>query len=269
MVVLITGASGGLGSVLGQTLTAAGMTVYGTARDPGPALQNGMPMLALDVTSTESVRRCIQELHEREGRIDVVINCVNQMILGSTEETSPEELSALYDVNVFGVHRVCQAILPIFKKQGAGTLVHMSSLGGLLAVPYMGAYTSAKFALEAMSEALYHELKSTNIDVVIMQPVAMHMDRPPTGSHLKLSSGVRQGSRSHAMLDKMAADTAASVLTPERVSAKILEVIQSKKKPLRVPMDKAKALSVVKRLAPQALIDKLIAGLLHAANPTK
>ena len=166
------------------------------------------------------------------------------------------------------MQRVCQAILPIFRRQAAGTIVNMSSLGGLLAVPYMGAYTSAKFALEAMSEALYHELRATNIDVVIMQPVAMQMDRPATGSHLHLASGVKQGSRSHAMLAKMTADTAASKLTPEAVSAKILQVIQAKKKPLRMPMDKAKALGVVKRLAPQSVIDRLIAGLLGANKPT-
>jgi short-subunit dehydrogenase len=138
----------------------------------------------------------------------------------------------------------------------------MSSLGGLLAVPYMGAYTSAKFALEAMSEALYHEVKADGIHVVIMQPVAMHMDRPATGAHLHVVAGAAPGSRSHAMLERMTRDTAASKLTPERVSEKIHAVLTAKKKPLRVPMDKAKGLSVLKRLAPQALIDRLIAGLL-------
>jgi short-subunit dehydrogenase len=152
------------------------------------------------------------------------------------------------------------------RAQGSGTIVNMSSLGGLLAVPYMSAYTSAKFALEAFSEALYHELKPEGIQVVIMQPVAMRMDRPATGAHLGLVENVTPTSRSHAMLARMTEDTAASKLTPEAVAAKVHEVITSDRKPLRVPMDRARALGVVKRLAPQFVIDKLIGGLLPSAD---
>ena len=265
MIVLITGASGGLGSVLGATLNSAGMTVYGTARKPAGGTDADSPvhMLLMDVLSTESVDECLRTVLDREGRIDVVINCVNQMIIGSIDETSPEEMRDLYDVNVFGVERICRQVLPIFREQGGGTIVNMSSLGGLLAVPYMSAYTSAKFALEAMSEALYHEVKSSEIDVVIMQPVAMHIERPATGSHLRLAKGVGPDSKSHAMLERMTKDTLASNLTPEMVSKKILQVITARKKPLRVPMDKAIALGVVKRLAPQVVIDRLISGLLR------
>jgi len=81
--------------------------------------------------------------------------------------------------------RLCKQIVPVMKRQGGGTIVNMSSLGGLIAVPYMSSYTSAKFALEAFSEALYQEMKPHNISVVIMQPVAMNMDRPATGHHLR------------------------------------------------------------------------------------
>jgi short-subunit dehydrogenase len=184
------------------------------------------------------------------------------MVIGSVEEQSVEEVKSLYDTNVFGVMRVCQRVIPAMREQGGGTIVNMSSLGGLIAVPYMSAYTSAKFALEAFSEALYHEVKAEGIDVVIMQPVAMHMDRPATGGHLRLVDGVEAGSRSHAMLKRMTADTAASKLTPEKVALKVYQVICLDKKPLRVPMDKAKLLTLVKRLAPQSLIDKLVGGLL-------
>ncbi len=262
MVVLITGASGGLGRVLGRTLVERGMTVYGTARNPGAAGDAPFPMLAMEVTDTASVESCVKELLAREGRIDAVVNCVNQMFIGRVEEASVDEVRSLYDTNVFGVLRVCKEVVPVMRAQGGGTIVNMSSLGGLLAVPTMSAYTSAKFALEAMSEALYHEVRSDGIDVVIMQPVAMKMDRPGTGAHLHLVEGVTPDSPSHRMLERMNADTAASRLTPEAVSEKIHEVLtKSGRKPLRVPMDRAKALGVVKRLAPQALIDRMIDGL--------
>lgn len=262
MVVLITGASGGLGRVLGATLLREGMTVYGTARAPD-GLDAPFPLLAMEVTDAASVAGCVEEVLRREGRIDVVVNCVNRMIIGGFEEQTPEEVRALYDTNVFGVLRVCQAVLPTLRKQGRGTIVNMSSLGGLLAVPTMSAYTSAKFALEALSEALYHEVKREGIDVVIMQPVAMAMDRPTTGDHLAVVAGARPGSPSFDMLERMARDTAASKLTPERVARKIHEVITRKDKPLRVPMDRARAVSLLKRLAPQSLIDRLLRGLLE------
>jgi short-subunit dehydrogenase len=239
------------------------MTVYGTMRDPAGTRQDqGFTMLPMEITDSGSVARCVDRVLEREGRIDVVVNCVNRMLIGSVEETSTEEVQSLYDTNVFGALRVCKAVLPAMRKQGRGTIVNMSSLGGLLAVPYMSAYTSAKFALEAMSEALYHEVKQLGIDVVIVQPVAMAMDRPATGGHLEVVAGAGPDSRSHKLLERMTRDTAASKLTPEQVADKIHDVLTRPKKPLRVPMDKARAVGVLKRLAPQAVIDRLVGGLL-------
>jgi short-subunit dehydrogenase len=266
MVVLITGVTGGLGGVIGRMAADRGMTVYGTSRNPqGRENDFPFPLLQLDATSDTSVEACIGSLVEREGRIDVMINCVNEMFIGSVQEATVEEVKGLYDTNVFGVMRLCREVVPVMQRQGGGTIVNMSSLGGLLAVPYMGAYTSAKFALEAFSEALYHEVKPDNISVVIMQPVAMHMDRPDTGHHLRLVENVAERSISHKMLRRMVKDTAASKLTPEMVSEKILQVIAADRKPLRVPMDKAKGITVIKRLAPQAMIDKMIGGLIGSA----
>jgi len=267
MVVLITGASGGFGKVLGAKLAREGWTVYGTARSPEPDPENErpFPMLPKEATDADSIERCVEHILEREGRIDVLINCVNQMIIGSFEEQTADEVKELYDANVFGVLRICQQVLPTMRKQGSGTIVNMSSLGGLLAVPYMSAYTSAKFALEALSEALYHEVKADGIDIVIMQPVAMAMDRPAEGAHLRKVANTRPGSTTHRMVDKMAKDTAASGLTPEAVADEVYRVLTSKKKPLRVPLDRAKPLSLLKRLAPQFVIDRLISGLLDSS----
>jgi short-subunit dehydrogenase len=263
MVVLITGASGGLGQVLGGLLQSKGMKVYGTTRNPA-AMQSEckFPLLPMEATNDESVQACINTVIEKEGRIDVLITCVNQMIIGSIEEQTVEEVQDLFNANIFGVMRVCKEVIPHMRSQGEGTIVNMSSLGGILAVPYMSAYTSAKFCLEAMSEAMYHEMKPHNINVVIMQPVAMNMDRPATGGHLRIVENVPADSFTHKMVKKMAADTAASKLTPEMVSEKIYQVITSKKKSLRVPMDKSKAVSILKRVAPQSVIDKLIGSLL-------
>ncbi len=266
MIVLISGASGGLGAVLGRTLRNQGLTVYGTTRTPeGKQEESSFPLLQMEITNEGSIQACIDTVLEREGRIDVVINCANEMFIGNTQEASLDEVRSLYDINVFGALRVARQVLPSMLEQGSGTIVNMSSLGGVLAVPYMGAYTSSKFALEALTEALYHEVKPHGVDVVIMQPVAMRIDRPAVGSHLRIVDGAAPDSFSHNVAAQMAADTEASKLTPEMVAEKIYKVITSKKKPLRVPMDRAKALNLIKRLVPQSIINRLIGGLMKSA----
>ena len=262
MVVLIPGASGGFGQVLSQLLNKHGMRVYGTSRNPdAQEAADHVTMLAMDISDEESVKRCVNTVVEREGRLDVVVNCINELFIGGTEEESVEEVRYLFDTNVLGALRVFQAVLPTMRQQGSGTIVSMSSLGGVIAVPYIGAYTSAKFALEALSEALYHEVRQDGIDVVIMQPVAMHMERASTGTHLHPVENVSKNSPTEGMVIQMAKDTEASKLTPEMVAQRVFEVITSKKKPLRVPMDRAKVLGLVKRLAPQFVLNKILADL--------
>ena len=261
MIVLVTGATGGFGQVLTAKLSAAGHTVYGTSRNP-QAFDAAVPLLPLDVTSQTSVEQCVDAVLAKEGRLDVVVNCVNELVIAATEEQDWDEVSALYDTNVFGAMRVCQAALKHFRQRSSGLIINMSSLGGLLAVPYMGAYTSSKFALEAFSEALYHELRGTNIDVVILQPVAMTMDRPHTGTHMRLGRKVGDQSLSYKVLDIMVEDSRTSTLAPDTVAAKVLALVESKRRPLRVSMDRAAVLSKLKRVLPQVGINKLIDGLL-------
>ena len=261
MIVLITGVTGGLGQVLAQHLSETGMTVYGTSRK-GTETINGCHLLSMEINKSKSIAQTIQQILDREGRIDAVVNCVNQMIIGSVEETPVEEFRSVFESNVVGLFNVCRQLLPIFKQQKEGVFINMSSAGGFLAIPYMSAYTASKFAVEAFSESLYHELRDTPIDVVIMQPVAMKMARGDTGSHLRLAEEVGELSKSHAMVKMMAKDTEESKLTPEKVAKKIHQVLRSKKRPLRVRMDKAVPLAILKNFAPQRIMDAIFKKLL-------
>ena len=263
--VLVCGASGGLGRVLARTLMDKGMDVCGTMRDPSKATSNDIHMLAMDVLDEHAVQACLAEARRAMGGVDVVVNCINEMVLGSVEETSMEDLDRVYAVNVQGLAAIARAAVPAMRAQGHGLIISMSSLGGLLAVPYLSAYTSSKFALEAFSEALYHEVKPDNIDVAIMQPVAMHMDRPDVGGHLKIASGAGPRSFTRSVARLMAKDTKASKLTPQEVSLAIHKVIISRNRKLRYPLDRAKVIGKVKRIAPQSLINKLIGGMLRDA----
>lgn len=263
--VLVCGASGGLGQVLARTLMDKGMNVRGTMRDPAKARSNDIQMLAMDVLDGQSVQACFEEARTAMGGVDVVVNCINELVLGSVEETSMDELDRVYAINVQGLAAIAQAAVPAMRAQGHGLIISMSSLGGVLAVPYLSAYTSSKFALEAFSEALYHEVKPDNIDVAIMQPVAMHMDRPDVGDHLKIAAAATPESFTQSVARLMAKDTRASKLTPEDVSLAIHKVIVSKNRKLRYPMDRAKVVGKIKRIAPQGLINKLIGGMLQDA----
>lgn len=261
---LICGASGGLGRVLAETLQERGLVVFGTMRSP-PTDQDAFafPMLALDAGDDSSVANCLEEVRQRTGRIDVIVNCINEMILGTVDEMSMEEFDRVFAVNVSGTARINRAAFGIMREQGEGLIINMSSLGGILAVPLLSAYTASKFAIEAFSEALHHEAKPYGVDVVIMQPVAMRMDRADTGSHLKIASGVTEGSPTHQMVRLMAKDTNASKLTPELVADHIYRVIESDNRKLRYPLDRAKLVGKLKRFAPRSVTDKIVTGVIR------
>jgi NAD(P)-dependent dehydrogenase (short-subunit alcohol dehydrogenase family) len=169
-VVLITGASSGIGKRCCEHLASRGMIVYGTSR----SLQNsdGGPYrtFRMDVTDDASVNEGIQQIQSRHGRIDVAINCAGYGIAGAVEETRPEEAMAQFDTNFFGAHRVCRAVLPIMRQQKNGVIINISSLAGLLAVPFQAFYSASKFAMEGMTEALRMEVRPFGIRVALIEP---------------------------------------------------------------------------------------------------
>jgi NAD(P)-dependent dehydrogenase (short-subunit alcohol dehydrogenase family) len=167
-VVLITGASTGIGRVCGEHLAELGMTVYGASRTVPAGVQ--FHTLRMDVTDDTSVVDGIQQIHQQHGRLNVVINCAGYGIAGAVEETSPQEAMAQFDTNFFGTHRVCRAVLPILRQQRNGVIINISSLAGLLAVPFQAFYSASKFAMEGMTEALRMEVRPFGIRVALIEP---------------------------------------------------------------------------------------------------
>ena len=177
-VVLIAGASTGIGRVCAEYLAQKGMAVYGASRSLKAGNQSGFTALHMDVTDDNSVRQGIQQIVNEQGRLDVVVNCAGYGIAGAVEETSPEEAMAQFDTNFFGTHRVCRAVLPIMRKQKSGVIINISSLAGLLAVPFQSFYSASKFAMEGMTEALRMELRPFGIRVVLIEPGDFKTDFP-------------------------------------------------------------------------------------------
>ncbi|HHR85111.1 MAG TPA: SDR family oxidoreductase, partial [Candidatus Acetothermia bacterium] len=170
-VVLITGASSGIGAACAQRLAAEGDRVYGTSRHPGDETDaSGVQILAMDVNSDESVAAAIEQIVRAEGRIDVAVNNAGFGIAGAIEDTSIEEAKALFETNFFGMLRVCRAVLPVMRAAHSGTIVNTSSLGGRIGLPYQGLYSATKFAVEGMSEALRMEVRQFGIHVTMIEP---------------------------------------------------------------------------------------------------
>jgi len=173
-VILVTGASSGIGRACAERLAHLGHRVYGTSRrapfPPAPAPPGAPTMLPLDVDQDESVQRAVSFIIEQAGRLDVVVNNAGFGIGGALEDCSIEEARALFETNFFGVLRVCRAALPVMRQQGGGTIINISSLGGIIALPFQALYSASKFAVEGLSEALRMEVQPLGIHVVLVEP---------------------------------------------------------------------------------------------------
>jgi NAD(P)-dependent dehydrogenase (short-subunit alcohol dehydrogenase family) len=169
-VILITGASSGIGLASANLLAQRGHTVFGTSRTPERRQIEGFELLQLDVRSDESVSACIQTVIERTGRIDVLVNNAGHGMVGFLEEVTLDDAKAIFETNFFGVLRMVNTVLPIMRTQGSGHIINVSSLAGLIGLPSEGMYAATKFALEGYTETLWYELKRLSIRVSLLEP---------------------------------------------------------------------------------------------------
>ena len=167
-VVLVTGSSSGIGRACCDRLADGGRRVYGASRTPGDAAR--WTYVAMDVTDDASVARAVDEVVRREGRIDALVHCAGISIAGSFEDTTVEEANRQFDTNFFGAVRVVRAVLPVMRKQGAGKLIVVGSIGGLMGLPYIGYYSASKFALDGLVQALRMEIRPFGIEATVVHP---------------------------------------------------------------------------------------------------
>jgi short-subunit dehydrogenase len=169
-VALITGASSGIGLVTARALRRDGYRVFGTSRKAMADTSDGVTMLVCDVTDDVSVRNVIDDVLSRAGRIDLLVNNAGIGLLGGAEESSTTQAKALFDVNVFGVLRMTNAILPVMRRQRKGRIINLSSILGLIPAPYNALYAATKHAIEGYSESLDHEVRTQGIRIVLVEP---------------------------------------------------------------------------------------------------
>lgn len=172
-VILITGASSGMGKVFALDLAKEGHIVYGAARRTDlldDLNKKGVFTITLDVTNDESMKNCVQTILDKEGRIDVLVNNAGYGSYGTIEEVPMEEAKRQLDVNVFGLARMTQLVLPGMRRQKSGKIINIASIGGKIATPFGGWYHASKFAVEGMSDSLRLEVAPFGIDVVVIEP---------------------------------------------------------------------------------------------------
>lgn len=207
--VFITGAGGGFGARMTRTLLAANHTVFGTMRDvdgrnaevANSLRELGATILEMDVTDDASVERAVGEAVAQAGTLDVVVNNAGVGVLGVQEAFTPGDLQRLFDINVFGAHRVTRAVTPHMREKGAGLVVFISSLLGRIAVPFYGPYNASKWALEGLAENYSLELSGFGVDVAIIEPGGFPTEFIP--NLMRPSDGARTA-------DLQALDTAAT-----------------------------------------------------------
>lgn len=172
-VILITGASAGLGAAIGNYLSAKGYKVYGTSRYIQPGAQS-FTSLQMDVGSEASIQLAVNTILQQESRIDVLINNAGLSIAGVTEHLLMADVQQVFDTNVFGVIRTCQAVLPHMRSAGQGLIINISSIGSETGLPFRGVYSGSKAAVDRFTEALRLEVAAYGIQACCLQPGAVH-----------------------------------------------------------------------------------------------
>lgn len=172
-IAIVTGASSGIGEATAEQLAKAGYTVYGTSRRgvQGQRAKRMFEILALDVTSHESVVAAVNEVLRLEGRIDLLVNNAGFGVApAAAEESSIQQAQAIFDTNFFGMVRMIRAVLPHMRQRGSGRIINISSVLGFVPMPYMALYSATKHAVEGYSESLDHELRTQGIRVSLVEP---------------------------------------------------------------------------------------------------
>lgn len=260
--VLVTGASSGIGQACADRLGRRGWTVVGASRR-GTSSGGWEPMV-MDVDRDDSVAQGVERMAAQHGRLDAVVTCAGWGLAGSVEETPMGDARDQFETVFWGTVRVVRAALPVMRRQRRGRIVLMSSIGGILGLPYQAFYSASKFALEGYGESLAYEVAPFGLEVTLVEPgnvrtgfTAARRDVPsdPDGSAYAAAAAKAVG--------KMAEDEAGGV-APDRVAEVVQRVLEAKHPPRRTSVGKLEErVGIVgKRLLPYPIFERAARGSL-------
>ncbi|HEY9619830.1 MAG TPA: oxidoreductase [Crinalium sp.] len=238
---LITGASRGFGAEIAKAALASGDTVIATARNQ-TALQwlgasKRLLTVSMDVTNGTQVQAAVAAGLEKFGQIDVLVNNAGFGLLGAIEESTLEEIESIYRTNVFGVLNVIRAVLPSMRQHRSGHIINLSSIGGYRAAAGWGIYSSTKFAVEGITEALHYELAPLGIHVTVVEPGYFRTDFLDATSLRKTTTQISDYAETVGRIRAFAAEhNHQQPGNPTKLAQAILQLAAADKPPLRLPL---------------------------------
>lgn len=253
-VVIVTGASGGIGKACAAYLAANGCHVYGTSRSASEAVvdSGAIHMLRMDITDTISIARAIALLIEREGRLDAVVNNAGFHLVGPIECMNISEVESCWRTNCLGAIQVCREVIPTMRCQGSGHIINISSVGGVVGLPFQGAYSGSKFALEGMTEALRAEVKNFGIKVSLVQPSDIRHQDCRSDSIVS-----KDYEESFNRVMKIAWADEEKGYPPEKIGPLILKILNSQNPRMRYTFGQAfqRTVPMLKRILPCRFVE--------------
>ncbi|MYL49966.1 SDR family NAD(P)-dependent oxidoreductase [Halobacillus litoralis] len=267
-VVLITGASSGMGMATAELLLKEGYIVYGAARrlEKMKGLESkGARILAMDVTDEQSMVDGVNQIIKEEGRIDVLFNNAGYGSYGAVEDVPLEEAKRQFDVNLFGLSRMTQLVLPHMRKQKSGKIINNSSMGGRIFTPMGAWYHASKHALEGYSDCLRLEVAPFGIDVVVIQPGSIESEW--TGimlENLRKTSGTSAYKDMTRAFMKMTKNMTGAASSPKVIAETVKKAIEAKKPKTRYAAGKyAKPYMFLRKVVPDRMFDRIFHSMMR------
>lgn len=265
-IVLVTGASSGLGFAVARYLFEKGYTVYAGARSfKSENIQQKSEeyfySVYLDVTDQASVDMLLEQIKMREGRLDVLVNCAAHLVLGSVEDTSIDEYRGVLETNFLGTLRMCKGVVPIMREQRSGLIINFSSINGVLGIPFQSAYVASKFAIEGFTESLSMEVKNYGIGIVMIEPGDHRSGSKNYRHHAKIADSISSPYHQYftKVIHKIEFDETNGSY-PTGLASLIYKITLKSKPKLRYTIGRLdqKFSIVLKKLLPGRLFEKII-----------
>ncbi|MBQ7647089.1 MAG: SDR family oxidoreductase [Clostridia bacterium] len=255
-VCIVTGGSSGIGKCTVLSLLGKGCTVYEfSRRDPGSG--NIGQHIYCDVTDEETVRNAVSSVLQKEGRIDILVNCAGYGISGAIEFTDLDDAKRQFDVNFFGMVNVCKAVLPVMRRQSSGRIVNISSVAAPVSIPFQAFYSASKAAINSYTLSLANEVRNYGITVTAVQPGDISTGF--TSARKKSEKGDKEyGGRIKRSVEKMERDEMGG-MKPETAGKYIAKIALKKRiKPLYAIGFSYKAICVLCKILPAGATNKLV-----------
>ena len=252
-VVLVVGATKGVGQASYQYLKKQGYTVYGTSRSG--SFEDG-EYIPLDVREEQTIKDAINHIINKERRLDILINCPGYGLAGAIEDTQVKEAKSIFDVNFFGIMNVCKQVLPIMRQQKQGLIINISSVAGFISLPYQSMYCASKYALESYTESLRMEMKPFGVKASLIEPGVMktNFERQYVADYQNSAHLTRCEKAVNAMIKSEQNGPEATVVVKE-----LRKILNKKQPPIRTVVGFSyKMIYLLKKILPARLVEFIV-----------